>query len=65
MKVAIITFLSAGLAAAQQPVAPTPEPVGPPRGDNTAEYNIVNSIETGYRWSSIGGNEDEYKRQVN
>ena len=65
MKVAIITLLSAGLAAAQQPVAPTPEPVGPPRGDNTAEYNIVNSFETGYRWSSIGGNEDEYKSQVN
>jgi hypothetical protein len=65
MRVAIITLLSAGLAAAQQTVAPTPEPVGPPRGDNTAEYNIVNSIETGYRWSSIGGNEDEYKSQVN
>jgi hypothetical protein len=65
MKVAIITLLSAGLAAAQQTVAPTPEPVGPPRGDNTAEYNIVNSFETGYRWSSIGGNEDEYKSQVN
>src|SRR5258708_15873291 len=65
MKAAIITFLSAGLAAAQQPVAPTQEPVGPPRGDNTAEYNIVNSVETGYRWSSIGGSEDEYRSQVN
>ncbi len=54
MKVAIIAFLWAGLAAAQQTVAPTPEAVGPPRGDNTAEYNVVNSIETGYRWNSIG-----------
>jgi hypothetical protein len=65
MKAAIITFLLAGLAAAQQPVAPTPEPVGPLRGDNTAEYNVVNSIETGYRWSSIGGSLDEYRSQVN
>ena len=65
MKIAIATFLWAGLAAAQQPVAPTPEPVGPPRGDNTAEYNVVNSVETGYRWSTIGGNLDEYRSQVN
>ena len=46
-------------------MAPTPEPVGPPRGDNAAEYNIVNSFETGYRWNSIGGNPDEYRSQVN
>ncbi len=65
MKAAIIAVLSAGLAVAQQAVAPTPEPVGPVRGDNTAEYNIVNSFETGYRWDSIGGNLDEYRSQVN
>jgi len=52
-------------ASAQQVVAPTPEPVGPVRGDNTAEYNIVNSFETGYRWRSIGGSLDEYRSQVN
>jgi len=65
MKAAILALLSAGLAAAQQPVAPTPDPVGPPRGENTAEYNIVNSNELGYRWASIGGNLDEYHSQVN
>src|SRR5690242_19546175 len=65
MRTAILTLLFVGAAAAQQTVAPTPEPVGPPRGDNVSDYNIVNSIETGYRWNSIGGNEDEYRSQVN
>ena len=54
------------LLNAQQTVAPTTqEPVGPPRGDNVAEYNIVNSIELGDRFASIGGNPDSYKSQVN
>lgn len=50
---------------AQQVVAPTNEPVGPARGDNTAEYNIVNSFETGYRFSLVGGNEGMYRSDVN
>jgi len=65
MKPAILVLLTLGAMNAQQTVAPTPEPVGPPRGDNAGEYNIVNSIETGYRWNSIGGNSDEYRSQVN
>ena len=65
MRTATLTLLFVGAAAAQQTVAPTPEPVGPPRGDNVSDYNIVNSIETGYRWNSIGGNTDEYRSQVN
>ena len=65
MRTAILALLFIGAAAAQQTVAPTPETVGPPRGDNVSDYNIVNSIETGYRWSSIGGSLDEYRSQVN
>ena len=65
MKPAILALLMIGAASAQQTVAPTTEPVGPVRGDNTAEYNVVNSIELGYRWNSIGGNQDEYNSQVN
>jgi len=65
MKPAILALVMLGAASAQQTVAPTTEPVGPVRGDNTAEYNVVNSIELGYRWNSIGGSLDEYNSQVN
>jgi len=65
MKVTILALLTIGAASAQQTVAPTPEPVGPVRGDNTAEYNVVNSIELGYRWDTVGGSQDEYNSQVN
>jgi len=65
MRTSILALLFIGAAAAQQTVAPTPEPVGPVRGDNVSDYNIVNSIETGYRWNSIGGSLDEYRSQVN
>ncbi len=50
---------------AQQPVAPTIEPVGPNRGDDWHDYNVVNSFETGYRFVSVSGNEAMYRSQVN
>ena len=65
MKTLIIAVLMAGAGCAQQVVTPTQVPVGPPSGDNTPDYNIVNSIETGYRWISVGGDPEEYKSQVN
>jgi hypothetical protein len=66
MKPAILGLILLGALHAQQTVAPTTqEPVGPARGDNVAEYNIVNSIELGDRFDSVGGNLDSYKSQVN
>lgn len=65
MRPAILAMLLAGAANAQQTVAPTPEPVGPLRGDNVSEYNIVNSIELGDRFDSVGGNLESYQSQVN
>jgi hypothetical protein len=65
MKTLIIAALMTGAGCAQQVVAPTQVPVGPPSGDNTSDYNIVNSIETGYRWISVAGDPEEYKSQVN
>src|SRR5581483_3269154 len=59
---AIIVFIR---AAAQQVVAPTPEQVGPARGENSGNYNIVNSFETGYRFSLIDGNLGKYRSDVN
>ena len=42
-------------------VAPTPEQVGSPRGDNTGNYNITQSFELGYRFEPVGGNEGMYR----
>jgi hypothetical protein len=65
MQTITLFLLMAGACCAQQVVTPTQDPVGPTSGDNVSDYNIVNSFETGYRWTSIGGNLDEYKSQVN
>jgi hypothetical protein len=58
-----IALASAGIA--QQTVAPTSDPVGPPRGDSLDGYNIVNSFELGYRFFTPGGNMDTYRSTVN
>jgi hypothetical protein len=65
-----IRILAAGiglmaLAAAQQVIAPTPEPVGKTRGDDWNGYNIVDSFETGYRFRTVGGNFSQYRSNEN
>jgi hypothetical protein len=51
---------------AQEPVAPTtPEPVGPVRGINWQNYNIVDSFELGDRFLSVSGNEQKYRSDEN
>ncbi|MGH9559102.1 MAG: hypothetical protein ACRD30_07665 [Bryobacteraceae bacterium] len=60
----LILFLSAA-AAAQPPIAPTSAPVGNPNGENSENYNIVNSFELGYRFASVGGDTDMYRSAVN
>src|SRR3954447_1561306 len=60
-----ILFAALGTLGAQQVVAPTPETVGSARGENSGNYNITNSFETGYRWSLVGGNLGEYRSDVN
>ncbi|HXB68147.1 MAG TPA: hypothetical protein VNY05_07880 [Candidatus Acidoferrales bacterium] len=54
-----------GVLGAQQVAAPTPEQVGPARGENTGDYNITQSFEIGYRWSLVGGDLGEYRSDVN
>jgi len=65
MRTLIALLTTVGIAAAQQTIAPTAEPVGSTRGDNVGGYNIVNSFETGYRWSLIDGNLEQYRGDVN
>lgn len=50
---------------AQQTVAPSVEPIGPPRGANAGNYNIRQSFETGYRFANIDGNRGKYRSDVN
>jgi hypothetical protein len=61
----VTAFCCANLSLAQQPVAPTQEPIGPVRGDDWGGYNFVNSFETGYRFVSISGNTEQYRATEN
>jgi len=54
-----------GALEAQQVAAPTPEQVGPPRGDNTGDYNITQQFELGYRWNQVFGDIGEYRSDAN
>src|SRR5215471_20358943 len=63
-RIALI-IAAAGILHGQQPVGPTAEPVGPPRGEDSGNYNITNSIELGYRWRAVGGDMGEYQSDVN
>ena len=58
-------LLLAGMAYAQPTVAPTNEPTGIARGENTPEYNVRQSFELGYRWRSVGGDLGAYRGMVN
>src|SRR5271168_5150556 len=58
-------FAAADALSAQQVVAPTPGQVGPPRGENTGDYNITQSFETGYRFSEVFGDIGGYRSDVN
>lgn len=63
--VAIFAIIVSLRCQGQQPVAPTPDTVGPTRGDNWSDYNIVNSFETGYRLLSVSGNLNKYRSDEN
>ncbi len=60
-----LLILPVSLAVAQPPVAPTTEQTGNPRGDNSGGYNIIQSFELGYRFSTVGGDGGMYDGTVN
>src|SRR5258708_3472914 len=64
-RVIMLASALTGAAFAQEVSAPGTEPVGPARGDNTGDYNVVNSVETGYRFNTVGGSLTEYRSQEN
>lgn len=65
MRITYALFMLPAALAAQQVAAPTPEAVGPARGQNVGEYNVVNSFEFGYRFATVGGDFGKYRSDVN
>src|SRR5215831_9833925 len=61
----ILFFLCLSVAEAQIPVAPSPESADSSDGETNGNYNIVNNIETGYRFHTVGGNQSQYRSSVN
>ncbi|MGA2131479.1 MAG: hypothetical protein ABSH50_04115 [Bryobacteraceae bacterium] len=61
----IVWILLAQATLAQQTIAPTPEQAGSPRGDNTGDYNVMESFETGYRFAEVSGSLGTYRADVN
>ncbi len=61
----VLALTAAGALNAQQPVAPTPEPVGSPSGTTLDDYNVTQSFETGYRFALTGGDRGMYRSVVN
>ncbi len=64
-RLAIIGMLCGLAVHAQQTVAPTTDPVGPAAGDNVSGYNVLNSIELGYRFHVVNGDVGSYRSDVN
>src|SRR5579863_9645512 len=61
-----LLVLGALMANAQETVAPTTgEQVGPVRGENKGDYNVVQSWELGYRYHLVGGDDGKYRSDVN
>jgi hypothetical protein len=57
--------MAVAVAAAQTPVAPTPQTAGERLGENVSNYNIVNNFETGYRFHEVSGNLAQYRSSIN
>ena len=61
----LLLSTSSATVQAQPTVAPSTETVGRSRGEDTGNYNVVNSFETGYRFRSVDGNYLKYRSDVN
>jgi hypothetical protein len=59
-------LLFPALLIAQDTVAPTTgESTLPARGENSGNYNVVQSWEFGYRFETVGGDDGKYRSDVN
>ncbi|HLY20787.1 MAG TPA: hypothetical protein VKR61_26355 [Bryobacteraceae bacterium] len=60
-----IVWILLAQALPAQVVSPTPEQAGSPRGENTGDYNVTDSFETGYRFAVVNGSAGTYRADVN
>jgi len=66
MRLFLLPILFLPVLSAQETVAPTVnEQVGPARGENKGDYNVVQSWELGYRYHLVGGDDGKYRSDVN
>ena len=61
----LAALATSGFLMAQQPVTPTAEAVGSPRGTEWQGYNIHQSFEVGLRTTEVTGSRDRYRSDVN
>jgi hypothetical protein len=54
-KLLCLFILSLPLLHAQPVVTPSPDRTGPASGENVGAYNVTNSFEVGYRFTTVGG----------
>ena len=64
-RLSLLAFACVSAMSAQQTVAPTPDAVGPANGDNTGGYNVMNSVELGYRFRDVNGDLSQFRSDVN
>ncbi|MGA3187456.1 MAG: hypothetical protein ABSF22_10140 [Bryobacteraceae bacterium] len=66
-KLLLLAMASVALTSimAQPTVAPTNEQVGNPRGENSGDYNVIQSYELGYRFATLSGDGGMYDSTVN
>jgi hypothetical protein len=66
MRQLVLFLIVSGAVFGQETVAPTTgESTGAARGENTGDYNVVQSWEVGYRYATVGGDEGKYRSDVN
>jgi hypothetical protein len=64
--VKVMLMFVPALLCGQETVAPTRDaPVGPAGGQDAGGYNVVQSWEFGYRFATIGGDQEKYRSDVN
>src|SRR6266478_1533518 len=61
----LLASFAVSSAVAQPPVAPTPVSAGSTHEGNTGNYNVVNNVELGYRFHTVGGSLNQYRSSVN
>jgi hypothetical protein len=64
-RLCLTLMMSLPLLQAQPVVAPSPDKTGSPRGADLGSYNVTNSFEAGYRFTTVGGDANLFHNTEN